>query len=156
MFKENSKMFIFIFRWEIVPFEVESLSGLSPSWGWVPVGIESIRGWVPVGVESIRGWVPVRVESIRGWILVRIESFWGWVHSGLGPFRVGSIQGWVFRGSVEFSQWIKWTPILNSSLREGKNIEIKKEKYISRRKSRPPIKKLLLTYNMPYGQKIFL
>jgi hypothetical protein len=97
---------------EIVPFEVESLSGLSPftvglspSRDWVLSGLSPFRGWVPLGLCPTWDWVlsglnPFRVESIQGWVYSGLSPFgvefmWGWVHSGLGPFRVQSIWGWV-------------------------------------------------------------
>ncbi len=95
------------------------LSGLSPSWdqvilGLSPFRVESLRGWAPsglspLGVESIRSWVhsglsPFEVESILGWVhsgfspsglgLFGVGFIWGSVHSGL------SLSGSVILGSV--------------------------------------------------------
>ncbi len=79
-----------------VPFWVQSQSGLSPSRGWVPVGVESQSGLSPFGVESQSGLSPFGVQSHSGFSPIR-----GWVHSGFSPIQdsvhsgLSPIRGWV-------------------------------------------------------------
>ncbi len=98
MFKGHSK--IFYLNGEIVPFQFEKNSRLSPCRGWVPVGIESQTGLNPFGVESQSSLCPFGIESQSGLSPFGVESIRGWVPSGLSPFEVGSSRGWVFLDSV--------------------------------------------------------
>jgi hypothetical protein len=100
---------------EIILFDFDRNSRLSPILSSVHSGLSPSRGWVqsglsPVGVESLRGWVhsglsPFWVQSILSSIHSEFGPFWvqsivSSVHCEFSPFGVQSIRGWSIQCSV--------------------------------------------------------